>query len=196
MLNPEEIADYGIAAVAFASAYMDAVGHASGGGHLGRTVWPEFQPRSWEGFHTIQDFAATVGADIDAAPRIVEMLICAGLVSQETGHPTVKAITKWYSADASSRWAMLAAGFLQGRSPRSEPYSWWRNTGDWDSRAIVSHVFQEMTKEIVSMAGQLDSDQMWMRCCVEEQLDWKFSSFMEMYECNRYEALRMASGRC
>lgn len=189
-LTPEEVADHGIAAVAFASAYMDAMGVASdeAGEAKGQATWPPFQPRSFEGHHAIEDFAATIGADIDAAPRIVELLICAGLVSEKTGHPTVKAITKWYHADASSRWAMLAAGFLQGRSPWSEPYPWHHSEETrWNTHAIVSSTVQEMAKEMVSMAGQLESNQMWWRCCVEEQLDWCFTSFMELNDCNRFE---------
>lgn len=165
-VEPSELTGRSVAAVAFASAFMDAAG--SGDARLKDPLDIYEQ----ESLLWIQDFAASIGADPYAAPWLVEMLVNAGLLAPATGQPTARALTHWYTADASTRWAFLAAGFLAGRGPWGGEFPWSSPIGDDLSRAIVAMGYPRMAREVVSLAAQLESNQKFYGCCIDGHLQW------------------------
>ena len=166
-LEPKELTEASVSAVAFASAFMDAAG--SGDGRLKDPLHMyEESSLLW-----IQDFAASIGASGFAAPWIVEMLVNAGLIHADSGHPTPRALQYWYNADASTRWAYLAAGFLVGRGPWHGEFPWVTMGVDDFSHATLAYGYPYAAREVVSLAAQLEENQKFYGCCVEGHLSWK-----------------------
>lgn len=165
-LEPKELTEASVAAVAFASAFMDAAG--SGDGRLKDPLHMyEESSLLW-----IQDFAASIGASGFAAPWIVEMLVNAGLIHADSGHPTPRALQYWYNADASTRWAYLVAGFLVGRGPWHGEFPWVTVGVDDLSHATLAYGYPFAAREVVSLAAQLEEDQKFYGCCVEGHMAW------------------------
>ena len=165
-LDHKELTEASVAAVAFASAFMDAVGSDDGRLKDPLDLYDQVS------LFWIQDFAASIGADAFAAPWIVEMLVNAGLVEPRSGQPTSRALEHWYNADASTRWAYLAAGFLAGRGPWRGEFPWVSPDADEFAHATVAYGYPMAAREVVSLAAQLEEDQKFYGCCVDNTLAW------------------------
>ncbi|MDO5029711.1 MAG: hypothetical protein Q4E11_03890 [Corynebacterium sp.] len=166
-LESKELDDASVAAVAFASAFMDAAGSDDGRLKDPLHMYEE-SSLLW-----IQDFAASIGASAFAAPWIVEMLVNAGLIYADSGHPTPRALEHWYNADASTRWAYLVAGFLVGRGPWHGEFPWVTMGVDDFSHATLAYGYPYAACEVVSLAAQLEEDQKFYGCCVESHMAWQ-----------------------
>nr|WP_120492319.1 hypothetical protein [Corynebacterium lactis] len=166
-IEPQELTEASVAAVTFASAFMEAAGSNDGRLKDPLDIY-EQSSLLW-----IQDFAASVGADAFAAPWIVEMLVNAGLLDPQTGHPTPRALESWYSADATAKWGYLVAGFLAGRGQWSGEYPWATADAGEYAAAALAYGYPRAAREVVSLAAQLEEDQKYYGCCVENHLLWR-----------------------
>lgn len=181
-----ELDDLSVAAVAIASAYMNAVGeeeslipgHQDEMGERGFDVLSEIN-RIW-----LHDFAVSIGADPLVTERVVEFLLCAGMISPETGSPTDLALRRWYTADPATRWAILAVGWLAGRPPEVDVLPFVGSTIDPERGALLAEGYRRITRDIVLLACELEPGQMWYRCCVGSYLLWRYAVLCDVVGMN------------
>ena len=168
---PEAQIDAATSAVAVATAVMQ---RWEDGGYLGSGGLHEFA-----GAVAIHEFAASIGADDSVVHEVVGMLAGAGFMHPVTGQPTARSAQKWFSADASRRWAWLAAGWLRGPDrwvTDEAPESWM------PSAELMAEVAKRVRREAVVFAAQLDEGMMWYPCCIESRLGWTCGALFEGLE--------------
>lgn len=172
-----ELDELSVGAVAIASAYMNAVGEEDSlvPGTKGYLQGDGFDVLSETGRIWLHDFAVSIGADPLMTERVVEFLLCAGMISAETGGPTDFAYRRWYTADPATRWAVLAVGWLVGRPPEVDVLPFAGSGIDPERAALLAEGYRRITRDIVLLACELEPGHMWYRCCVGSYLLWRYA---------------------
>lgn len=168
---PEAQVNAATSAVAVGTAVMQLW---EDGGYLGSGALHDFG-----GSVAVHDFAASIGADEAVVHEVVGMLAAAGFMHPITGQPTARSAQKWFSADASRRWAWLVAGWLRG------PDRWVDGDSQesWmPSAELMADVARRVRREAVAFAAQLDEGMMWYPCCIESRLGWTCGALFEGLE--------------
>ncbi|MFC3849855.1 hypothetical protein ACFORJ_06705 [Corynebacterium hansenii] len=168
---PEAQVDAATSAVAVATAIMQ---RWEDGGYLGAGGLHEFT-----GAVAVHDFAASIGADDAVVHEVVGMLAAAGFMHPVSGQPTARSAQKWFSADASRRWAWLVAGWLRGPDrwvADEAPESWM------PAPELMADVAKRVRREAVMFAARLDEGMMWYPCCIESHLGWTCGALFEGLE--------------
>lgn len=158
---PEAYVEAATSAVAVGTAVMQLW---EDGGYLGAGALHDFP-----GSVAASDFAASVGADVSVVFEVVGMLVDAGFMDPVTGQPTARSAQRWFSADASRRWAWLVAGWLRG------PDHWVGENAQesWMPPAeVLADVAKRVRREAVALAADLDDGMMWYPCCIDSHLNW------------------------
>ena len=158
---PEAYVEAATSAVAVGTAVMQLW---EDGGYLGSGALHDFA-----GSVAASDFAASVGADVSVVFEVVGMLVDAGFMDPVTGQPTARSAQRWFSADASRRWAWLVAGWLRG------PDHWVGENAQesWMPPAeVLADVAKRVRREAVALAADLDDGMMWYPCCIDSHLNW------------------------
>ncbi|MEJ5920224.1 hypothetical protein [Corynebacterium sp. H78] len=137
-------------------------------------------PFEMEGKQKIIDFAVTIGANPDVMTVVVDMLVCAGLVDEDTGGVTTDALSYWFSSTTVERWAWLVAGWLTGKSEEQIAKYW---VGDSVLLAqVAARTQRRMHREIVMLAVELEQGHKYYRCCIDNHMVWQFQAAFDVLQ--------------
>lgn len=170
IVEQESLGQAATAAVSVATTLMQTW---EDGGFLGGPLM------DFAGAVAVNDFATAVGADESVVHEVVGMLAAAGFIHPADGQPTARSAQKWFSADASQRWAWLVAGWLQG------PDRWIGDddTADWmPTPEMMATVARRVRRHLVMFAAELEDDMMWYPCCIESRLAWRCGALFDGLE--------------
>ena len=169
VVDPESQVLAATAAVSVATTLMQTW---EDGGFLGGSLM------EFAGAVAVNDFAAAVGADDVVVAEVVGMLAAAGFIHPADGQPTARSAQKWFSADASQRWAWLVAVWLRG------PDRWLgEDSADWMPTAeMMATVARRARRHLVMFGAELDDEMMWYPCCIESRLAWRCGALFDGIE--------------